>query len=259
MPPVSPLEGGLATKSSDKTPARPREALHGRARWEPAGAVTDVARLGISSRDHVRIPVVGRDHRSDRSEPGAAPSALRAKKLRQWRRLVGPALGHEPHGTRRPVGGLLNRRKRIRNASCRQARRGELADSAWTTENAARRRLGAEIGSDLCARSPQYPTGSFARRAALRVVTWGARRTLPSDIHHAGTVALAADLPNRLRLLVALHRVAPGVACTVHSTVPRSWPRRDHPTASDRATGIRRCRDHRAPERRPAHQGPPLD
>src|SRR5262245_37028517 len=102
MPPVSPLEGALATKSSDMTPARPQDALHGRARGEPAGTVADVARLGISGRDHVRIPIVGRDDRSDRGEPGAAPFALRAEKLRQWCRLVRPALGHEPHGTRRP-------------------------------------------------------------------------------------------------------------------------------------------------------------
>jgi hypothetical protein len=66
----------------------------------------------------------------------------------------------------------------------------------------------------LGARGAQNPAGSFARRAALCIVTRSARRALPPDIHHAGTVALAAHLPNRPRLLVALHRAAPGVACT---------------------------------------------
>jgi hypothetical protein len=83
-------------------PARHSDVLHRRACGEPAGAVTDVAGLGISSSDHMRVPVVGRDHRRDRGEPGAAPLALRAEKLRQRRRLVRWALGHEPHGTRRP-------------------------------------------------------------------------------------------------------------------------------------------------------------
>ena len=99
---MSPLGRNLATKSSDKPPGASQDVLHRRACGEPAGAVTDVAGLGISSSDHMRIPVVGGDHRRDRGEPSAAPLALRAEKLRQRHRLVRSALGHEPHGTRRP-------------------------------------------------------------------------------------------------------------------------------------------------------------
>jgi len=64
-------------------------------------------------------------------------------------------------------------------------------------------------------RGTQNPARSFARRAALCIVTRSARRTLPPDVHYAGAIALAADLPDRPRLVVARHRAAAsGVART---------------------------------------------
>ena len=174
----------------------------------------------------MRVPVVGRDHRRDRGEPGAASLALRAEKLRQRRRLVRWALGHEPHGTRRPN------------------RSPSPVAAAITSRIMPASTVGGFHGfrmDGLGARGAQNPAGSFARRAALCIVTWSARRTLPPDIHHASTVALAAHLPNRPRLLVALHRAALVLPAPMHLTVPRSWGRRDHLPASTRITG------HQAP------------